>query len=92
MNYADIGNALIKQFHIAKNSHGVFFDNNTQNVLQIEDILREVVSKYSLRIHDMKEIISYIDVMCDRCELGSVYFRKGKLSYGIRKGERNESV
>lgn len=85
MNYADIGNALIKQFHIAKNSHGVFFDNNSQKVLQIDDILREAFSKYTLRIHDMKEIISYIDVMCDRCGLDSVYFRKGKLSYGLRK-------
>lgn len=84
IDFATIGNLLIEQFHIAKNKHGVFFDMDKKQVLQITDIDREVRKIYpSMLSRDIREVICYIDDMCEKCELPSPYFRKSKTMYGL---------
>ena len=87
-----IGDGLINRLHIIKNKHGIFFNGNSEKVLLISDIRKEIrVLQPSFTLKDIREVICYIDDVCDVCTLSSKYYRKSITAYGLyQKKKRGE--
>ena len=74
---------LIEKYKIKKNKKGVFFiDDKVMQVDFIDSYIRH--QEPTIRTHDVKEVIKLMDILCEKTNQTSKYYRKGSMKYGLQ--------